>query len=154
MTSVQVFHGKFSTWVCIWINHFSNVLTQQGWVRTTFSDYHSSPMCEIRMLDTPLANNSREQSFSSQDYSDRNYRTLIYFDIQSICIFAHESIHWLGSSADLSWSWLISVGRSAGSWLKQDVHGRDDSSLHSCSPAGYPMLVVVKAGFKRASRSV
>ena len=27
-----------------------------------------------------------------------------------MCIFAHESINWLGGSADLSWSWLISAG--------------------------------------------
>lgn len=55
------------------------------------------------MLSTPLANNSREQSFGSQDYDDRNDQILIYLGIIND-IFAHESINWLGNSADLSWS--------------------------------------------------
>ena len=71
------------------------------------------------MLSTPLANNSREQSFGSQDYNDRNDQILIYLGIHNLYYVSSynkrifllmKSIKWLGNSADLSWSWLISSG--------------------------------------------
>ena len=92
VNSVQVFHRKFSSRVCMWISHFSSVLIQQGWIRSTLSDYRSSFVCEICMLSTPLANNSREQSFGSQDYNDRNDQILIYLGIHNLYTGAFSSI--------------------------------------------------------------
>lgn len=128
----------------MWISHFSSVLIQQGWIRSTLSDYRSSFMCEICMLSTPLANNSREQLFGSQDYNDRNDQTLTYLHTINVyfCSWIYKLVRWFCWSelvlVDLSWNrWsLWSAGRSPGSWLKPDVHGWDCSSWHSHPSAG------------------
>ena len=170
VNSVQVFHRKFSYWLCMWISHFSSVLIQQGWIRSTLSDYRSSFVCEICMLSTPLANNSREQSFGSQDYNDRNDQILIYLGIHNLYYVSSyntrvfllmKSINWLGNSADLSWSWLISAGitgvcdQPAGhlvaDWSQMFMD--EIAHLDTLILQQDPMLVImVKAGFQKSKQ--